>query len=89
MEFEWDEEKRQVNLIKHNIDFEDARDVFDGRDMVKIPSLYPFEERNLTVGVIAGRYITVIWTQRDMAIRIISARSSRDSEKRAHRSIYG
>lgn len=30
MLFEWDERKREANLAKHRIDFEDARMVFDG-----------------------------------------------------------
>ncbi len=32
------------------------------------------EERFLTTGVIDGRFVTVIWTRRSGAIRIISAR---------------
>jgi len=30
MLFEWDERKRQANLAKHHIDFQDAKRVFDG-----------------------------------------------------------
>ena len=30
MLFEWDESKRQTNLAKHHIDFEDAKRIFDG-----------------------------------------------------------
>lgn len=30
MLFEWDENKRQANLAKHHIDFQDAKRVFDG-----------------------------------------------------------
>ena len=30
MEFEWDEAKRQANILKHGIDFEDAKTIFDG-----------------------------------------------------------
>jgi uncharacterized DUF497 family protein len=30
MLFEWDESKRQANLAKHPIDFQDARSIFDG-----------------------------------------------------------
>jgi len=30
MLFEWDESKRQANLAKHLIDFQDATRVFDG-----------------------------------------------------------
>ena len=30
MEFEWDEAKRQFNILKHGIDFEDAKTIFNG-----------------------------------------------------------
>ena len=30
MLFEWDESKRQANLAKHRIDFQDAIGIFDG-----------------------------------------------------------
>ena len=30
MEFEWDENKRQSNIIKHKIDFAEAVAIFDG-----------------------------------------------------------
>ncbi len=30
MLFEWDESKRQANLAKHHIDFQDAIRIFDG-----------------------------------------------------------
>ena len=31
MELEWDERKRRTNLAKHGIDFEVARQIFEGR----------------------------------------------------------
>jgi len=31
MEFEWDEAKRQANILKHGIDFVDAGAIFDRR----------------------------------------------------------
>ncbi len=30
MLFEWDESKRQANLAKHLVDFQDATQIFDG-----------------------------------------------------------
>ena len=29
MEFEWDEQKNQINIIKHGISFQEVREVFD------------------------------------------------------------
>jgi uncharacterized DUF497 family protein len=89
MEFEWDEAKRQSNLAKHAIDFVRAELLFDGRPVVTTPSPYPGEERSLTTGIVDGLAITVIWTRRDGATRIISARRARDAETRTHRALHG
>lgn len=89
LEFEWDEDKRRINIIKHEIDFEDAIDVFDGRPAVESPGESIFEERCLTTAVLDDdRWITVIWTRRSEKTRITSARRSRDAEKRAHGELY-
>jgi uncharacterized DUF497 family protein len=86
---EWDEAKRQSNLAKHDIDFLDARRRFDGRPVVTARSSYPDEERHLTTGNVDGRFVTVVWTRRNGAIRIISARRARDAEARAYRALHG
>lgn len=89
MRFEWDEEKRLINLEKHQIDFEDAQDLFDGREVVEIDSAYEFETRKQRTGYIEERMVTAVWTPREDAIRIISVRSARDAEKRKYRELYG
>jgi len=89
VEFEWDEAKRQSNLAKHRVDFAIVRRLFDGRAIVTTRSSHPAEARYVTTGVIEDLYVTVIWTQRDTAIRFISARRSRDAERRIYRSIHG
>lgn len=80
MEFEWDERKRQANLAKHGIDFIGVTELFDGRPVITVPGTTPHEERYLTVGQLAGRVITVVWTRRNDAIRFISARRARTAE---------
>ncbi|MEZ4533149.1 MAG: BrnT family toxin [Thermomicrobiales bacterium] len=89
MRFEWDEEKRLINLEKHQIDFVDAQDLFDGREVVEIDSAYEFETRKQRTGFIEERMVTAVWTPREDAIRIISVRSARDAEKRKYRELYG
>jgi uncharacterized DUF497 family protein len=88
MRIEWDEDKRQRNIEKHDFDFLDARLMFDGRPKVTGRSNYPHEARFLTTGLIFGLMYTVVWTQRDDAIWIISARRARDAEKRAYRELH-
>ncbi|HET7036279.1 MAG TPA: BrnT family toxin [Thermomicrobiaceae bacterium] len=88
MEFEWDEAKRRINLIKHGIDFIDAELLFDGRPVCTIRSVFPNEERYLTTGIIEDHVVTVVWTQRGERLRLISARRARDAERRAYRALY-
>ncbi len=88
MQFEWDEEKRLLNIEKHGLDFVRAQLVFDGRPIVTGRSSHPQEPRWLTTGVVDGRFYTVVWTQRYDIVRIISARRARDAEKRAYRALH-
>jgi len=87
--FEWNEGKRESNLIKHKLDFVDACQLFDGRIVINLPARSDVEQRVLTVGLIGSKFYTVVWTQRGMARRIISFRRSRDEEKREYKNLYG
>ncbi len=89
MVFEWDEEKRLLNLKRHGIDFERAGQIFDGRPVITRATLRVGEDRWMTTGHLEGRYVTVIWTWRGERIRLISARRARDGEERAHRDHHG
>jgi uncharacterized DUF497 family protein len=90
MRFEWDEDKRQANIAKHRIDFLRARDAFDGRSVYEYPSSFPDEARRVTVARIGSGFIAVVWMWRDDdLIRIISARSARDGERRKYRLLHG
>ena len=82
--FEWDETKRLTNIERHGIDFIDAVLLFDGRTVLTLHSPYAEEDRFLVVGILDGRFVTAIWTWRDEGIRLISARSARDGEKREY-----
>jgi uncharacterized protein len=89
MDFEWDEEKRRTNIIKHGIDFVRAAAAFDGRRYLDLQSPHPDEPRLLRIAVLDGVLCTVVWTMRSGgAVRMISVRRSRDAEKaryQAHR----
>ena len=88
MLFEWDEEKNRANVIKHKIDFETAALVFGDENRIEFydEKHSEFEDRYRTVGSINGfiTVITVIYTERDEAIRIISARKADEAERRAY-----
>jgi len=86
--FEWDESKRHVSRRKHGIDFGVTQRLFDGRPLWTIPSKRLDEERFLSAGMLAGVFVTVVWTRRQSTIRIISVRRSRHAEKRHYRALY-
>ena len=77
MMFEWDEQKAESNLRKHDVSFEEAATVL--RDplaaTVADPDHSTAEHRLLTFGMSAhGRLLVVAHTERDDVLRIISAR---------------
>jgi hypothetical protein len=76
MEFEWDDSKNESNSKKHGIDFNDAKEVFKDDNSKIAPDLRKDygEERWKIIGKIYGILISVIYTVRNNATRIISAR---------------
>jgi hypothetical protein len=81
---EWDEAKRRSNLAKHGLDFAAAEALFDGRPVLTFPATFEAEERLLSIGLIDGRFCTLVWTWRDGRQRFISLRRSRDEEKQRY-----
>ena len=82
MEFEWDEAKRESNLLKHGIDFVDVENVFEG-ETVTIPDarLDYGEDRFITLGLLKGRVVVIVHTETADIIRIISARKATRNEE--------
>ncbi len=89
MDFEWDGAKRLANIAEHRVDFRDAQELFDGRPVITPVSRLHQEQRSLTTGNLGGRFVTVVWTWRGDAIRLILARRARDDERRAFRAVHG
>ncbi len=89
MDFEWDERKREITLDARGLDFRDGCDLFDGRVVMSYPSPRAEEQRFVTVGLIEGRLIAVVWTQRDDARRIISMRRARHGEEKIYAALFG
>lgn len=85
MEFEWDETKRLSNLRKHGIDFIDVPIIFDG-DIVTFEDdrLNYGEQRFVTLGLLQGLVMTVVHTEREEYIRIISVRKATKYEQKIY-----
>lgn len=89
MEFEWDENKRQVNLQKHGLDLIDGRALFDDRPVYRYVSPRWGEQRSVTIGLLRDQFVALVWTERAASTRLISLRRARDGEKRAYRALFG
>jgi len=63
MLFEWDERKRQANLAKHHIDFQDVLRVFDGPVFERVDSRQG-EERVVAIGSMEDIEIVVVYVTR-------------------------
>ncbi|MFB2838360.1 hypothetical protein NIES2119_06520 [[Phormidium ambiguum] IAM M-71] len=86
MLFEWDEDKNAQNLRKHGISFEEAQEIFDGIVFTAIDERFDYGEiREISIGAIQGVVIvTVVHTERNGAIRIISARKATRQERKTY-----
>ena len=85
MTFEWDEDKNISNKQKHKISFETAVHVFDDENYIE---MYDFEhsdneERFIAIGKV-GDILFVVFTERGLNIRLISARLATEAERRLY-----
>ena len=84
LRFEWDSHKAAANLKKHRVGFEEAQTVFiDERAFIFDDELHSdAERREIIIGhSIRNRLLLVCFTERDDAVRIISARRVTGNEQ--------
>ena len=81
MEFTWSEAKRAANLKAHGIDFVDAAFVFEGVTFSFEDDRFAYgEQRFVTLGLLAGIPVSVVHTESENEIRIISFRKATKRE---------
>ncbi len=85
-DFEWDEAKAAANIRKHKISFQEACRVFDDLFVLIEQDLNEDfgEDRYIATGIVEGVLLTVIYTERGVRIRIISARKADSNEQREY-----
>jgi uncharacterized DUF497 family protein len=86
--FEWDEAKRLRVLDERDIDFRDAANALLGPHLRR-RSDQNEEIRFLSVVRIETEIVAVIYTLRDPNCRIVTARATRDDERREYREVFG
>ena len=81
MEFTWSKVKCAANIKTHGLDFVDARNVFEGMTYTFEDDRFTYgEQRFITLGVLAGITVSVVHTENEYEIRIISFRKATKRE---------
>lgn len=84
MRFEWDADKNRSNLLKHGIDFEEAKNLWLDEKRIHILAPYPVEDRSILISRYKGKLWTAVFTRRGDAIRLISVRRARKKESKLY-----
>jgi uncharacterized protein len=82
--FAWDETKRAINLEKHGIDFVDAIEVFNDPNRIELEVVRNNEPRYQTIACVNNIILLVVYTAREKAKRIISAKRASKNERKAY-----
>ena len=80
MKFEWDPQKNRTNRLKHKIDFESAKRLWEDPDRIEIRAPHPIENRYILIGKMGECLWSAVYTLRGEAVRIISVRRSKKQE---------
>ena len=84
MEFDWDKNKAETNLSKHEVSFDEARTVFNDPLYIDFydPDHSDDEDRYIIIGESQqSRLLIVSYTEREHKIRLISAREATRRER--------
>lgn len=74
MLFDWDDAKHRRNIRDRGFGFDFAARIFEGRVVEWHDSRFDYgEERMIAVGVVEGRFLTVVYTDLDDGARRIIA----------------
>ncbi|UXE59579.1 MAG: BrnT family toxin [Woronichinia naegeliana WA131] len=85
MEIEWDNNKAASNLIKHKIDFEDAKNIFLDPNRLEREDKRDYNETRIQViGIVNQVVLFIVYTKRNGKNRIISARRANKNERRQY-----
>jgi len=85
MKFEWDEEKNNLDIQKHGLDFDIVPEIFAGPMLIKLDNRQNYgEDRWMGIGTAKGRILVVVFTERNRGetIRIISLRKALQYERK-------
>ena len=90
MNFDWDTDKNQFNILKHGIDFHDTVEIFIHPMVIKEDTRKNYGERRwISIGRLKDITVVVVFTVRINTIRIISARKANLKERKKYYEKFG
>lgn len=86
MRYSYDPAKKKSNLIKHGLDFDEAKRVIESGNTVTFEdNRYDYDEpRFITLGNLDGSIVVIVTTESDSEIRIISMRKADKNEQKIY-----
>jgi len=83
--FTWDQPKRQINIEKHGIDFQDAKHIFEDPYRIERQSYRNDEDRYEVIGEVNSNVLLVAYVIREGNVyRLISARRASRNERKSY-----
>ena len=83
MKYIWDDEKNNINIKKHGIDFADVTEMFDYPMLAGLDTREDYsEDRWIGIGMLRNIVAVIVFTEiNENTIRIISARKATKKER--------
>jgi hypothetical protein len=90
MEFEWDDEKERLNILKHLVDFDTATALFfDPKNVVEEDPFCVGEQRFIAIGYADGRLLAAVYSEpAEGVVRLISARKATRAERKLYETSF-
>lgn len=81
----YDENKRRINLTKHGIDLADCEPIFDAPMLTREDDRKHYgEPRWVSLGMLNGAVVVLVWTDRKMGVHVISCRKAEKYEQKIY-----
>ncbi len=83
MKYIWDNEKNNINIKKHGIDFADVKEIFDYPMLTGLDTREDYnEDRWIGIGMLRNIVVVIVFSEiNENTIRIVSARKATKNER--------